>query len=227
MTISAFDLFKIGIGPSSSHTVGPMRAAGMFAASLAADGVGDRLAGLRAELFGSLGATGHGHGSVKAIVLGLSGELPETVDPAAAEPMAAQVAGAGRLRLPSGHEIDFDPAEDIVLHRRRRLPFHSNAMRFTAVDAADHELAARTYYSVGGGFVLGEDETGAPQIVPDPTPVPYPFLSGDELLAQARRSGLPISGVMLANELVRRPEAEVRAGLLAIWQVMQECVAGL
>jgi len=224
VTISAFDLFKIGIGPSSSHTVGPMRAAGMFAASLAADGVVDRVAGIRAELFGSLGATGHGHGSVKAIVLGLSGELPETVDPAAAEPMAAQVAGAGRLRLPSGHEIDFDPAEDIVLHRRRRLPFHSNAMRFTAVDAADHELAARTYYSVGGGFVLGEDETGAPQIVPDATPVPCPFLSGAELLAQARASGLPISGVMLANECVRRAEAEVRAGLLAIWQVMQECV---
>jgi L-serine dehydratase len=224
VTISAFDLFKIGIGPSSSHTVGPMRAAGMFAASLAADGVVDRVAGIRAELFGSLGATGHGHGSVKAIVLGLSGERPETVDPAAAEPMTAAVAETGRLRLPSGREIGFDPAEDIVLHRRRRLPFHSNAMRFAAVDEADHELAARTYYSVGGGFVLGEDETGAPQIVPDATPVPYPFLSGAELLAQARRGGLPISGVMLANEVVRRPEAEVRAGLLAIWDVMQECV---
>ena len=224
MTISAFDLFKIGIGPSSSHTVGPMRAAGMFAASLAADGVLDRVAGIRAELFGSLGATGHGHGSVKAIVLGLSGERPETVDPEAAEPMAARVAETGRLRLPPGREIAFDPAEDIVLHRRRRLPFHSNAMRFAAVDEADREIAARTYYSVGGGFVLGEDETGAPRIVPDATPVPYPFLSGAELLAQARRSGLPISGVMLANEVARRPEAEVRAGLLAIWDVMQECV---
>jgi L-serine dehydratase len=224
VTISAFELFKIGIGPSSSHTVGPMRAAGMFAASLAADGVVDRVAGIRAELFGSLGATGHGHGSVKAIVLGLSGELPETVDPAAAETLTAEVTETGRLRLPPGHDIDFDPSEDIVLHRRRRLPFHSNAMRFAAVDEADRELAARTYYSVGGGFVLGEDETGAPRIVPDATPVPYPFLSGAELLAQARRSGLPISGVMLANEVVRRPEAEVRAGMLAIWQVMQECV---
>jgi len=224
VTISAFDLFKIGIGPSSSHTVGPMRAAGMFAASLAADGVLGRVAGIRAELFGSLGATGHGHGSVKAIVLGLSGERPETVDPEAAELMAARVAETGRLRLPPGREIAFDPAEDIVLHRRRRLPFHSNAMRFAAVDEADREIAARTYYSVGGGFVLGEDETGAPRIVPDATPVPYPFLSGAELLAQARRSGLPISGVMLANEVARRPEAEVRAGLLAIWDVMQECV---
>jgi L-serine dehydratase len=224
MTISAFDLFKIGIGPSSSHTVGPMRAAGMFVASLDADGVTDRLTGIRAELFGSLGATGHGHGSVKAIVLGLSGEVPETVDPAAAEPLVARVTETGTLRLPSGREIGFDPAEDIILHRRRRLPFHSNAMRFAAVDEQDREISVRIYYSVGGGFVLGEDEAGAPQIVPDATGVPYPFLSGAELLGLASRSGLPISGVMMANEVVRRPEAEVRAGLLAIWEVMQECV---
>ena len=224
MTISAFDLFKIGIGPSSSHTVGPMRAAGMFAGSLVADGVADRVAELRVELFGSLGATGHGHGSVKAVVLGLLGEVPETVDPAAAEPLVTGITETGRLRLPNGREIDFDPGEDIVLHRRKRLPFHSNAMRFAAIDDRGHEIAARTYYSVGGGFVLGEDETGAPQIVPDSTPVPYPFLSGAELLAQARRSGLPISGVMMANEEVRRPAAEVVTGLLAIWQVMQECV---
>jgi len=110
------------------------------------------------------------------------------------------------------------------LHRRKRLPFHSNAMRFEATDEHGHEVSARTYYSVGGGFVLGEDEAGAPQIVPDATPVPHPFLSGAELLVQAHRSGLPISGVMMANECVKRPEAEVRAGLLAIWQVMQECV---
>jgi L-serine dehydratase len=224
VTISAFELFKVGIGPSSSHTVGPMRAAGMFAASLAEDGVEDRVAGIRAELFGSLGATGHGHGSVKAIVLGLSGEVPETVDPAAAAPLVATVTETGRLRLPSGREIEFDPTEDIVLHRRKRLPFHSNAMRFEATDQRGHEVSARTYYSVGGGFVLGEDEAGAPRIVPDATPVPFPFLSGAELLAQTHQSGLPISGVMMANEVVRRPEAEVRAGLLAIWQVMQECV---
>jgi L-serine dehydratase len=161
---------------------------------------------------------------VKAIVAGLSGEVPETVDPAAAQALVAGVAETGRLRLAGGREIGFDPGEDIVLHRRRRLPFHSNAMRFAAVDEADREISARTYYSVGGGFVLGEDETGAPRIVPDATPVPYPFLSGAELLAQAQRGGLPISGVMMANETVRRPEAEVRAGLLAIWQVMQECV---
>jgi L-serine dehydratase len=224
MTISAFDLFKIGIGPSSSHTVGPMRAAGMFVGSLVTDGLADRVAGVRAELFGSLGATGHGHGSVKAVVLGLSGELPESVDPAAAGALAARVGETGRLRLPGGREIAFEPDEDIVLHRRRRLPFHSNGMRFEATDAQGHEIAARTYYSVGGGFVLGEDETGAQRIVPDATPVPYPFTTGSELLAHTRRTGLPVSGVMMANELVRRDEAGVRAGLLAIWQVMQECV---
>jgi L-serine dehydratase len=196
----------------------------MFVGSLVADGLADRVAGVRAELFGSLGATGHGHGSVKAVVLGLSGELPESVDPAAAGALAARVSETGRLRLPGGREIAFEPDEDIVLHRRRRLPFHSNGMRFEATDAQGHEIAARTYYSVGGGFVLGEDETGAQRIVPDATPVPYPFTTGSELLAHTRRTGLPVSGVMMANELVRRDEAGVRAGLLAIWQVMQECV---
>ena len=134
MAISAFELFKIGIGPSSSHTVGPMRAAGMFAEALAAEGLLPRVAGLRAELFGSLGATGHGHGSVKAIVLGLTGEHPETVDPVAAEPLVDRVRQNGRLALPDGREITFDPDNDIVLHRRKRLPFHSNAMLFAAVD---------------------------------------------------------------------------------------------
>ena len=224
MTISAFDLFKIGIGPSSSHTVGPMRAAGMFVGSLAAGGLAERVARMRVELFGSLGATGHGHGSVKAVVLGLSGEQPESVDPVAAGSLAAKVAETGRLRLPGSREIAFDPGEDIVLHRRKRLPFHSNAMRFAAADDHGREIAVRTYYSVGGGFVLGEDETGAQRIVPDSTPVPYPFLTGAQLLAHTQRTGLPISGVMMANELAWRDEAGVRAGLLAIWQVMRECV---
>src|ERR1700722_497847 len=225
MTVSVLDLFKIGIGPSSSHTVGPMRAAFMFASSLDEGGLLDRVATVRAELFGSLGATGHGHGSVKAIVLGLSGEQPESVDPAAAEPLVVTVRSAGTLALLGRAPIVFDVDEDVILHRRKRLEFHSNGMLFAALDAAGGQLSARTYYSVGGGFVLGEDEAGRPAIVADPTPVPYSFSSGGELLAIAERTSLPISGVMLANELVRRDKAEVESGLLRIWAVMQECVA--
>ncbi len=225
MTISVFDLFKVGIGPSSSHTVGPMRAAAMFAASLDTDGLLGDVARVRAELFGSLGATGHGHGSVKAVVLGLSGELPDQVDPAAAQPLVDAVRDSGVIPLPGTGGVACDVDDDIVLHRRKRLPFHSNAMRFAALDAAGRELSARTYYSVGGGFVLGEDETGAPKIVPDQTPVPYPFSTGAELLARTAETGLPVSGVMLANELARRDAAQVRDGLLHIWAVMQECVA--
>ena len=236
MTISAFDLFKIGIGPSSSHTVGPMRAAGMFVASLAAGGEMGKVARIRVELFGSLGATGHGHGSVKAVVLGLTGAEPETVDPAAAGPLVDQVRETGRLPLRAGpaspagpidtvgRDIAFDVDEDIILHRRKRLPFHSNGMRFAAEDGQGRQICERYYYSVGGGFVLGEDEAGALAIVPDATPVPYPFRTGAELLAHTERTGLPISGVMMANELARRDEAEVRDGLLRIWQVMQDCV---
>jgi L-serine dehydratase len=225
MTISVFDLFKVGIGPSSSHTVGPMRAAATFARSVARDGLAESIAGIRVELFGSLGATGHGHGSVKAIVLGLSGEQPELVDPAAAQPLVDAVRASGVLPLPGTDGIAFDVDEDVILHRRKRLPFHSNAMRFAALDGDGAELSARTYYSVGGGFVLGEDETGAPKIVPDATPVPYPFSSGAELLAHTTATGLPISEIMLANELVRRDKAQVREELLHLWAVMQECVA--
>jgi L-serine dehydratase len=224
VSISAFDLFKIGIGPSSSHTVGPMRAAGMFVRGVAGEGVAGRVARIQVSLFGSLGATGHGHGSVKAVVLGLAGEEPETVDPVAGQRLAEQVRQTRRLRLPAGREIEFDCDRDIVLHRRKRLEFHSNGMRFAAFDEAGTQILARTYYSVGGGFVLREDEAGAQRIVPDDTPVPYPFHTAADLLVHCRATGLPVSGVMLANERVRRAEAEIRAGLLRIWLVMQECV---
>ena len=224
MTISVFDLFKVGIGPSSSHTVGPMRAAATFAGRLREEGLLPRTAGVRCELFGSLGATGHGHGSVKAVVLGLEGELPDRVDPVAAEPRVAAVRTEGKLLLAGEQPIAFDVDEDVVLHRRKRLPFHTNGMLFRALDADGAELTRREYYSVGGGFVLDEDEAGRPALVEDPTPVRYPFRTGGELLAHTRATGLSISDVMLANELSWRSEAEVRAGLLHVWAVMQECV---
>ncbi|RZU31050.1 L-serine ammonia-lyase [Blastococcus saxobsidens] len=224
MTISVFDLFKVGIGPSSSHTVGPMRAAATFAARLRDEGLLRRVAGVRCELFGSLGATGHGHGSVKAVVLGLEGELPDVVDPVAADPRVSAVRAEGELHLAGEHAIAFAVDDDVVLHRRRRLPFHSNGMVFTALDAEGGEVSRREYYSVGGGFVLDEDDAGAPVLVEDPTPVRYPFRTADELLAHTARTGLRISDVMLANELSWRSEAEVRSGLLHLWAVMQECV---
>src|SRR5829696_2675266 len=224
MTISVFDLFKVGIGPSSSHTVGPMRAAATFAGRLKEEGLLSRVAGVRCELFGSLGATGHGHGSVKAVVLGLEGEQPDLVDPAAAGPRVDAVRRDSTLTLAGEHVIAFSVDDDVVLHRRKRLEFHSNGMLFRALDAQGGEVSRREYYSVGGGFVLDEDETGRPAIVEDRTPVRYPFRTGEELLARTRETGLRISDVMLANELSWRSEAEVRAGLLHVWSVMQECV---
>ncbi|TWP38846.1 L-serine ammonia-lyase [Leekyejoonella antrihumi] len=224
MAVSVFDLFKVGIGPSSSHTVGPMRAARSFASSLEQEQLLPTVAAVRAEMFGSLGATGHGHGTVKAVVLGLCGEAPDEVDPSAAEPAVERVRQTRRLPLLGHTEVDFDVDEDVVLHRRKRLPLHVNGMRFTAQDAAGAVLSEREYYSVGGGFVLDTDEMGQQRIVPDSTPVPYPITSGQDLVAQSAASGLPISGIMLANELTWRTEEEVRAGLLHIWSVMQDCV---
>jgi L-serine dehydratase len=224
MTISAFELYKVGIGPSSSHTVGPMRAANTFVTRLATDGLLTRAAAVRAEMFGSLGVTGHGHGTVKAVVLGLEGEKPDLVDPEAAEPRVAEVHDEKVLRLGGEHAIAFSVDDDLVLHRRKKLPFHSNGMRFTARDADGHVLLSREYYSVGGGFVLDEDDAGNPAIVEDSTPVRYPFRTGEELLARTRETGLRISDLMLANERTRRTEEEIRSGLLHIWSVMQDCV---
>ncbi|TKG70582.1 L-serine ammonia-lyase [Prauserella endophytica] len=224
MTISVFDLFKVGIGPSSSHTVGPMRAAYLFVSRLSASGRLARTARVRCELFGSLGATGHGHGSVKAVVLGLAGEQPHLVDPVAADPAVVAVSTTGRLSLGGKHEIGFSVDDDVVLHRRKRLDFHSNGMLFVACDADGAELDRREYYSVGGGFVLDEDEAGNPVLIEDSTPVRYPFTTGDELLALTRETGLRISDIMLANEQAWRGEPEIRAGLLHIWSVMRECV---
>ncbi|MCX4391223.1 L-serine ammonia-lyase [Micromonospora peucetia] len=222
--ISVFDLFSVGIGPSSSHTVGPMRAARTFVTGLKADGVLAGTGRVRAELFGSLGATGHGHGSDRAVLLGLAGEAPETVDTDTVDAWVAGLRAERRLALLGVQEIDFDPDRDLLLHRRRSLPYHPNGMTFVAYDDSGVELRSRTYYSVGGGFVVNEAAAGADRITPDTTRVRYPFRTGGELLDITAATGLSISEVMLANERSWRTEAEIRAGLLEIWRVMRECV---
>ncbi len=224
MALSAFDLYSVGIGPSSSHTVGPMRAAKLFVTGLLRDADLDRVHRVRAELFGSLGATGHGHGSEKAVLLGLRGEDPATVDTSLSEAAVATVREEGKLALDGRHVVVFDLDEDLVMHRRRSLPAHPNGMLFTAYDAAGDVLRTRTYYSVGGGFVVDEDAVGADRVVLDSTPVRHPFGTAAELLETCRREGLRVSDVMLANELSWRTEAEVRDGLLHLWSVMAACV---
>jgi len=224
MAVSIFDLFKIGIGPSSSHTVGPMRAAGIFLRRLHEAEVLDRSARIRIELFGSLGHTGRGHGTDRAVLLGLEGEAPDRVDPDHIGPRMVEIAKTGRLRLGGEREIPIDLRDDLVFHKRQTLPHHPNGMRFSALDDTGAVLLERDYYSVGGGFVVNTDDAAADRIMPDSTPLKYPYSSGDELLAICDREGLRISDVMRANELAWRTTAEVRAGLLKIWQAMQDCV---
>lgn len=222
MSLSAFDLFTIGIGPSSSHTVGPMRAARRFVESLGKDV--DRVESVRAELFGSLGATGHGHGSVKAVILGLEGEDPATVDTDTSDGRVEGIRSARRLSLGGVRDIGFDPDTDVVMHRRRSLLAHPNGMTFAARGIRGGTVGERTYYSVGGGFVVGKEAIGADRVVPDTTPVAFPYTSGAELLDICDRETMSISDVVLANELSWRSAHEVRDGLLHIWAVMKECV---
>jgi L-serine dehydratase len=229
MAISVFDLFKIGIGPSSSHTVGPMRAARLFVSRLAHDGQLGATRRVKAELYGSLGATGKGHGSDTAVLLGLAGHEPDTVDVESIPGMLAALRQTKRLRLLDEHDIAFDEAADLVFFRRQSLPFHANGMRFTAFgDDPAEPLAARTFYSVGGGFVVSEevaaDGTRQKQIAPDSTVLPLPFHSAAELLALTEREQCSIAQVMRANERHWRTDAEIDSGLLRIWDTMQACV---
>jgi L-serine dehydratase len=228
MAVSVFDLFKIGIGPSSSHTVGPMRAARMFVARLAHEGLLARTARVKADLYGSLGATGKGHGSDKAVLLGLAGHEPDTVDiekvPGELEAMRAN----RQVLLGGSQAVSFDEPADLIMHRRETLPFHANGMRFTAFDAAGAEIENRVYYSVGGGFVVSDeiaaDGSRQKTIAPDTTVLPYPFHSGDDLLRLTSEHGIGIAELMRRNERHWRTDDEVHAGLMKIWKVMQECV---
>ncbi len=227
MTISVFDLFKVGIGPSSSHTVGPMTAARMFAVGLRADGLLGRVDRIQVTLYGSLGLTGKGHGSDKAVLLGLEGSLPATVDVDAIPGRLELIASTGRLSVLGEHEIGFRVADDLEFNRKKSLSQHPNGMRFIAYGrdggASDGIIRERVYYSVGGGFVADESGFG---IKRDDTAVPYPFSTGAELLEHTNVTGLPISGVMLANEKALGRSADgVQAGLEDVWRVMRECVA--
>ncbi len=228
MAVSVFDLFKIGIGPSSSHTVGPMRAARLFALRLASEGLLPQTTRVRCQLYGSLAATGKGHGSDKAVLLGLAGHEPETVDVDAIPHLLAAVRQQTRLSLLGRHEVAFTERDDLQYLRRETLPFHANGMRFTAFDASGAGLMERVYYSVGGGFVVtGEvavDGSKHRVIAPDTTQLPCPFHSADELLLRCREVGGPIAAVMRRNERHWRTDAEIDAGLLKIWRVMQDCV---
>ncbi|WOX21955.1 L-serine ammonia-lyase [Streptomyces solicathayae] len=231
MAISVFDLFSIGIGPSSSHTVGPMRAARMFARRLKNEGLLAPTASIRAELYGSLGATGHGHGTPKAVLLGLEGNSPRTVDVETADEQVERIKSSGHINVLGAHEIPFDFDADLILHRRKALPYHANGMTVFAYDADGALLLEKTYYSVGGGFVVDETALsnegvdGQSPIIPDDTVLKYPFRTGDELLRMAKETGLSISAMMLENEKAWRTEDEIRAGLLEIWRVMQACVS--
>ncbi|MFF7548312.1 L-serine ammonia-lyase [Streptomyces canus] len=225
MAISVFDLFSIGIGPSSSHTVGPMRAARMFARRLRNEELLSSVASVRCELYGSLGATGHGHGTPKAVLLGLEGASPRTVDVENADDRVAHIKAAGALKLLGEREIPFSFDDDLVLHRRKALPYHANGMTVWAYDASGAELMSKTYYSVGGGFVVDQDAMGADRIKLDDAVLKYPFRTGDELLRLTKETGLSISALMLENERAWRTEDEIRTGLLEIWEVMRACVS--
>jgi len=222
MPISIFDLIKIGVGPSSSHTMGPMLASRQFLLDARACGVFDRIERVGAQLYGSLALTGKGHCTDRAILLGLEGEVPRTIEPATVEARLVRIRGAGRLKLLGEREIAFDEPMDLLFHREQVLPRHANGLRFTAFDGAGEILATETFYSIGGGFILrGDEPDGGPE---SPVTVPFPFDNAAELLEQCRRNDMRIDQVVLANEEAWRPAEETRARLLELWQVMKDCV---
>ena len=222
MFISVFEIFKIGIGPSSSHTVGPMLAARTFLLELTKTGLLRETVRIQCELFGSLALTGRGHATDRAIMLGLEGEEPDRVEPDSVQSTVDRIRANGRIRLLGEHEIDFKEETDLVFHPELNLPAHANGLRLTAMD--DRELLSCDYYSVGGGSILRGDEIDRPIFGSELAEAPYPFETGVELLQMAERAGGSIDGLMLRNEGAWRSRKEVRAGLLEIWQVMEECV---
>ncbi|SLK08673.1 L-serine ammonia-lyase [Arthrobacter sp. P2b] len=226
MAVGVFDLFSIGIGPSSSHTVGPMRAAAVFAEELKASGVLAEVAGLRVDLYGSLAATGHGHGTMTAILLGLEGFHPELILPDEVEARLAAIAETGVLQLAGAVALPYG-VKDMVLRPLTVLPRHTNGMTFTVTGAEGTVLHSATFFSVGGGFIVreGEEDAAQQELEESKKELPLPFRTAAELLEHCRETGLGISDVMLVNEKASRTEEEIRAGLLHIWSVMEDCVA--
>ena len=231
MAVGVFDLFSIGIGPSSSHTVGPMRAAAVFAEELRSSGDLARVAGLRVDLYGSLAATGHGHGTMTAILLGLEGFHPEKILPAEVEERLAAIAESGKLQLAgavdgAGVALEYG-VKDMVLRPLTVLPRHTNGMTFTVTDAAGEVLHAATFFSVGGGFIVreGEEDAAQQELEESKKELPLPFRTAAELLGRCQSKGLSIGEIMFVNERASRSEEEIRAGLLHIYSVMEECVA--
>ncbi|HEX9206971.1 MAG TPA: L-serine ammonia-lyase [Steroidobacteraceae bacterium] len=224
MNLSVLDIFKIGVGPSSSHTMGPMNAACAFVRELQSQGLLERTAKVGAQLYGSLALTGRGHCTDRAVLLGLEGFEPATLDPEAMEPTLGRIRGTGKLRLAGQHEIDFDEPMDLLFHRDQTLPQHPNGMRFTALDAAGQVLHQDEYFSTGGGFVVRAAEFGKCTVGARQVDVPHPFTSAQELLEMARSRGLELHQLVLENEGAFRAEADTRRALLHIWAVMNECI---
>ncbi|SEP96567.1 L-serine ammonia-lyase [Arthrobacter sp. OV608] len=225
MAVGVFDLFSIGIGPSSSHTVGPMRAAAVFAEELKSSGALDRVASLRVDLYGSLAATGHGHGTMTAILLGLEGFHPELILPDEVEERLAAIAETGTLQLAGAVPLPYG-VQDMVLRPLTILPRHTNGMTFTIFDAEDEILHTATFFSVGGGFIVreGEEDAARQQLEESKKELPLPFRTAAELLGRSQSKGLSIADIMLVNEKASRSEEDIREGLLHIWSVMEDCV---
>jgi L-serine dehydratase len=224
MAVSVFDLFKIGIGPSSSHTVGPMKASHAFVHRLVLAELLTRVDRLCVTLFGSLAHTGRGHGTDKAVMLGLQGELPDQVDPDAIAGLLQTIRKEHGLKLGGWHTISFNEKDDLKFNKRQILPHHPNGMRFEAFDKTGAIVLSREYYSVGGGFVVNQDRAAEDRIVADESPLPFPFTSGDELLALCEQQRASIAWLMMANEQTWRDEEQIRVGLLRIWQAMEACM---
>ncbi len=224
MAISLFDLFKVGIGPSSSHTVGPMVAANQFSHQLKERGLLSKVKRLKIDLYGSLGATGKGHGTGVAVLMGLEGELPESIDPSSVSARVAQIESASMVRILREHSVALNVSQDLTYHRIDRLEFHANGMVLEAFDENGENLHRATFYSVGGGFIVEEDEQGKVSLVEDTTELPHVFHDAETLVALCRETGKSIADIMLENELAWRTEDEVKQGILSIWSVMKECV---